>query len=34
MNSARALPILQVQDETVKVLFPDAIRQASLATFH
>lgn len=33
MNAARALPILQVQDQAVKVLFPDDIRQAHLATF-
>lgn len=33
MNAARALPILQVQDQAVKVLFPDDIRQAHLAAF-
>lgn len=34
MNAARALPILQVQDQSVKVLFPEAIRQTRLAAFH
>jgi len=33
MNAARALPILQVQNQAVKVLFPDDVRQASLTAF-
>lgn len=32
MNGARDLPILQVQDQTVKVLFPESIKQARLIT--
>ncbi len=34
MNSARELPILQVQDQAVKVLFPENVKQTTLATFH
>jgi branched-chain amino acid transport system substrate-binding protein len=34
MNAARALPILQVQDQTVKVLFPENLKQAALTAFH
>lgn len=34
MNAARALPILQVQDQAVKVLFPEDVQQTTLATFH
>ena len=33
MNAARDLPILQVQGQEVKVLFPASIAQANLATF-
>ena len=33
MNAARDLPILQVQGQEVKVLFPASIAQAKLATF-
>ncbi len=34
MNAARALPILQVQDLSVKVLYPENIKQANLVAFH
>jgi branched-chain amino acid transport system substrate-binding protein len=34
MNGARDLPILQVQGQTVKVLFPASIAQAKLMTFN
>ena len=33
MNAARDLPILQVQGQEVKVLFPASIAQATLMTF-
>lgn len=33
MNAARELPILQVQGQIVKVLYPAAVAQARLATF-
>ena len=33
MNAARDLPILQVQGQEVKVLFPASIAQAKLAMF-
>ena len=33
MNGGRDLPIIQVQDEKVVVLFPEAIKQADMAAF-
>ena len=33
MNAARDLPILQVQGQAVKVLFPASVAQATLAAF-
>jgi hypothetical protein len=33
MNAARDLPILQVQEQAVKVLFPASVAQAKLAAF-
>ena len=33
MNGGRNLPIIQVQDQQVKVLYPDSIAQAKVIQF-